>query len=83
MADENEFGGAGEITEEELGDGIAVVTDVDAVDEVDDADVIVDDIIDPLLPKPNILEEEEEEKPEEEIDPEEEAYFFGDKYDER
>lgn len=82
MADENEFGGAGEITEEELGDGIAVVTDVDAVDEVDDADVIVDDIIDPLLPKKDPLEEEEE-KPEEEIDPEEEAYFFGDKYDER
>ncbi|MFZ4500130.1 MAG: hypothetical protein ACOYMZ_01370 [Minisyncoccia bacterium] len=82
MADENEFGGAGEITEEELGDGIAVVTDVDAVDEVDDADVIVDDIVDPLLPK-TLLEDEEEEKPEEEIDPEEEAYFFGDKYDER
>ncbi|HEY0980424.1 MAG TPA: hypothetical protein VGE18_03395 [Candidatus Paceibacterota bacterium] len=81
MADENEFGGAGEITEEELGDGIAVVTDVDAVDEVDDADVIVDDIVDPLLPK--TLLEEDEEKPEEEIDPEEEAYFFGDKYDER
>lgn len=82
MADENEFGGAGEITEEELGDGIAVVTDVDAVDEVDDADVIVDDIVDPLLPK-TLLDDEEEEKPEEEIDPEEEAYFFGDKYDER
>ena len=56
MADENEFGGAGEITEEELGDGMTVV-----VDEADEP--VVDDVVveDDALPEEK--EEEEEEDP--------------------
>ena len=76
MADDIEFGGTGEVTEEELGDGVSVV-DEDVVGEVDDADIIPEDLDVPLV-KPSPLDEEDEEKVEEEIDMEEASYFFED-----
>jgi len=57
MADENEFGAATEINEEEMGEGLHVVVDDEAV--VDD-DAVVDEIIDEETPAE---EEEEDEDP--------------------
>jgi|GEM_PF-3284211 len=76
MADDIEFGGAEEITEEELPEGMSPV-DIDAVDEVDDTDVVIEDTDAPLV-KPSPLDQDDEEKVEEEIDTEEASYFFDD-----
>jgi len=83
MADDIEFGGADELTEEELPEGMSPV-DVDAADAViDEVDVDIDTLADDSDPlaKPAFDEDDDTEKIEEEFDPEEEAYFLGDKYE--
>lgn len=58
MAEENEFGTVAEINEDEIGEGLHVVTDDDAV--VDD-DVVVEEVSDEETPAEE--EEEEDEDP--------------------
>lgn len=75
MSDDIEFGGADELTEEELPEGMSTV-DVDAVDEVDDSDTPIDDTEASPVKRSPLDDDEEGKEGEEEVDTEEASYFF-------